>query len=199
MRELIKMIVVLTIISLASGGLLAALREGTQDRIENQVLEFVKGPAVRQVFEGASNDPIASRFQLKDGDALRNFFVGVFDGEAKGLAMEASSSKGYKGDIGLIVAIDVKTDQIMGIGVTTHNETPGLGAKAKSDPKFAAQFKSVTGSGGPVKVTQDGGAINAISGATITSRAVCGAVSDVLGVYAKLKPQIVDKMKDVKK
>jgi electron transport complex protein RnfG len=198
MRELIKMIVVLTIISLASGGLLAALREGTQERIENQVLDFVKGPAVRKVFEGAENDPIASRFQLKDGDALRNFFVGVFDGEAKGLAMEASSSKGYKGEIGLIVAIDVKNDQLMGIGVTTHNETPGLGAKAKSDPKFAAQFKGVAGSG-PLKVTLDGGAINAISGATITSRAVCDAVSDALNVYAKLKPQIVDKMKDVKK
>ncbi len=198
MRELIKMIVVLTIISLASGGLLAALREGTQERIDNQVLEFVKGPAVRQVFEGAANDPIAARFQLKDGNTLRNFFVGVFDGEPKGLALESSSSKGYKGDIGLIIAVDVKTDKLMGVGVTTHNETPGLGAKSKSDPKFAAQFKGVPGSG-PVKVTQDGGSINAISGATITSRAVCDAVTDALGIYEKLKPQILDKMKDVKK
>jgi len=198
MLELIKMIVVLTIISLASGGLLAALREGTQERIDNQVLEFVKGPAVRKVFEGAANDPIASRFQLKDGDTQRNFFVAVFDGEAKGLALESSSSKGYKGDIGLIVAIDVKADKLMGVGVTTHNETPGLGAKSKSDPKFAAQFKGVPGSG-PVKVTQDGGSINAISGATITSRAVCDAVTDALGVYEKLKPQILEKMKDVKK
>ena len=198
MRELIKMIVVLTVISLASGGLLAALRDGTQERIDNQVLEFVKGPAVRQVFEGAANDPIASRFQLKDGSTVRNFFVGVFDGEAKGLALEASSGKGYKGDIGLIVAIDVKNDKLMGVGVTTHNETPGLGAKAKSDPKFAGQFKGVPGSG-PVKVTQDGGSVNAISGATITSRAVCDAVTDALGVYTKLKPKIIDKMKDVKK
>ena len=45
----------------------------------------------------------------------------------KGLALESSSSKGYKGDIGLIVAIDVKADKLMGLGVTTHNETPGLG------------------------------------------------------------------------
>jgi electron transport complex protein RnfG len=198
MRELIKMIVVLTIISLASGGLLAALRDGTQERIDKQVLEFVKGPAVRQVFEGAENDPVASRFQLKDGDKLRDFFVGVFAGEAKGLALETSSSKGYKGDIGLVVAIDVKSDKLIGIGVTTMNETPGLGAKSKTDPKFAAQFKGVTGSG-PVKVTQDGGSINAISGATITSRAVCDAVTDALGIYEKLKPQIMSKIKDVKK
>lgn len=198
MRELIKMIVVLTVISLASGGLLAALRDGTQERIDNQVLEFVKGPAVRSVFEGASNDPITNRFQITDGDKQRTFFVGVFDGEPKGLAMEASSGKGYKGDVGLIVAVDVKSDKLFGIGVTTHNETPGLGAKAKSDPKFAAQFKGATLTG-PVKVTQDGGSINAISGATITSRAVCEAVSDALSVYEKLKPQIAEKMKDVKK
>ncbi|HAA04565.1 MAG TPA: electron transporter RnfG, partial [Syntrophobacteraceae bacterium] len=68
MRELIKMIVVLTVISLASGGLLAALREGTQERIEIQTLEFVKGPAIRSVLQGSSNDPIANRFQIKDGD-----------------------------------------------------------------------------------------------------------------------------------
>jgi electron transport complex protein RnfG len=129
---------------------------------------------------------------------LRNFFVGVFDGEVKGLALESSSSKGYKGDIGLIVANDVKADKLKGVGLTTHNETPGLGAKSKSDPKFAAQFQGVPGSG-PVKVTQDGGSINAISGATITSRAVCDAVTDALGVYEKLKPQILEKMKDVKK
>lgn len=198
MRELIKMIVVLTVISLASGGLLAALREGTQERIDNQVLEFVKGPAVRTVFEGASNDPIANRFQIVDGNQPRTFFVGIYDGDPKGLAMEASSGKGYKGDVGLIVAIDVKSDKLMGIGVTTHNETPGLGAKAKTDPKFAAQFQGAAVTG-PVKVTQDGGSINAISGATITSRAVCEAVTDALGVYQKLKPQIAEKMKDVKK
>ncbi len=44
MREIIRMIVFLTLISFASGGLLAALREGTQERIDQQVLEYVKGP-----------------------------------------------------------------------------------------------------------------------------------------------------------
>lgn len=198
MRELIKMIVVLTIISLASGGLLAALRDGTQERIDNQVLEYVKGPAVRQVFEGAANDPITARFQLKDGNIVRNFFVGIFDGEAKGLALESSSSKGYKGDIGLVIAIDVKTEKLLGIGVTTHNETPGLGAKAKTDPKFSGQFRGAAATGS-IKVTQDGGSINAISGATITSRAVCDAVTDALSVYGRLKPQLNEKMKEVKK
>ena len=196
MLELIKMIVVLTVISLASGGLLAALREGTMERIEVQTLEFVKGPAVRNVLQGSSNDPITGRFQIKDGDELRTFFVGVFDGQPTAVALE-TSTKGYKGDMGMMVALDVKQNKLVGVAVTTHAETAGLGAKAQSDPKFSGQFKGAS-IAAPVKVTQDGGSINAISGATITSRAVCGGVSNALATYEKLKPQILEKMKEIK-
>jgi electron transport complex protein RnfG len=196
MREMINMVVVLTVISLASGGLLAALREGTQERIEIQTLEFVKGPAIRNVLQGSSNDPIASRFQIKDGDVLRSFFVGVFDGQPTAIALE-TSSQGYKGDMGMMVALDVKQNKLIGVAVTTHAETAGLGAKAQTDPKFSAQFKGAS-TAAPVKLTQDGGSINAISGATITSRAVCGGVANALAQYEKLKPQILEKMKEVK-
>jgi Na+-translocating ferredoxin:NAD+ oxidoreductase subunit G len=196
MREMIKMIVVLTAISLASGGLLAALREGTQERIEIQTLEFVKGPAIRSVLQGSSNDPLASRFQIKDGEALRTFFVGVFDGQPTVLALE-SSAKGFKGDMGMMVALDVRQNKLVGVAVTTHAETAGLGAKAQTDPKFVGQFKGAS-IAAPPKVTQDGGSINAISGATITSRAVCGGVANALTAYEKLKPQILEKMKEVK-
>lgn len=196
MRELIKMVVVLTLISLASGGLLAALRDGTQERIDNQVLEFVKGPAVRDILKDAANDPIASRFQIKDGEVLRTFFVAVIGGQPRGVAVE-SSGKGYGGDVGLMVGIDVSEDKIMGVGVTTMSETPGLGARAKTDPKFTAQYKGRKLTE-PIKVTQDGGPINAISGATITSRAVSSGVADALALYERLKPQINEKMKDVK-
>ena len=58
MREIIKMIVVLTLLSTASGGLLAALRNETQERIDLQVIQFVKGPAIKKILEGATNDPI---------------------------------------------------------------------------------------------------------------------------------------------
>lgn len=198
MREMINMIVVLTLISLASGGLLAALREGTRDQIESQVLEFVKGPSIRKVLKGAANDPIAQRFQIKEGKETKTFFVGVIDGEPKGLALESRSGKGYKGDIGLIVAVDVKTDRVIGVDITTHNETPGLGAKSKTDPAFAAQFTGAAADA-PVKVTKDGGSINAISGATITSRAVCEGVSDALATYQQMKPQLIEKMKEISK
>ena len=197
MREMIKMVVVLTILSFFSGGVLAYIRNNTQERIENQVLEFVKGPAIRAIFEGAGNNPVADRFTLKDGDVERTFFVGVFDGEPRGVAFE-TAGKGYGGDVGLMVGIDVKDNKLMGVSVTTHGETPGMGAKAKSDPSFAAQFKGLA-LAQPVAVTQDGGSISAISGATITSRAVSSAATDADKIYQKLKTQIADKLKEFKK
>jgi electron transport complex protein RnfG len=195
MREMIKMVVVLTILSLGSGGVLAYLRNNTQERIDNQVLEFVKGPAIRAIFEGATNDPIKDRFVIKDGDVERTFFVGVLDGEPRGIALE-TSGKGYGGDVGLMVGIDVKDNALLGVGVTTHAETPGMGAKAKTDPSFSAQFKELS-LGEPFKVTADGGSINAISGATITSRAVSSAATDADGIYQKLKSQIEEKLKGI--
>lgn len=193
MREMIKMVVILTVLSCFSGGLLAYIRNGTQERIDNQVLEFVKGPAVRTIFEGASNNPITDRFTIKDGDAERTFFVGVLNGEPRGVAFE-TFGKGYGGDVGLMVGIDVKDDKLLGVGVTTHGETPGMGAKAKSDPNFVAQYKGLSIEK-PIKVTQDGGSINAISGATITSRAVSAATTEAGEIYQKLKPQLEEQIK----
>ena len=197
MREMIKMLIVLTILATLSGGLLAAIRDNTKDRIENQVLEFVKGPAIRSILEGATNDPIVDRFQIKDGDVEHTIFVGVLEGEPRAVTFE-TSGKGYGGDVGLMVGIDTKDNKIIGVGVTTHAETPGMGAKAQTDPSFVAQFRELPLEG-QVNVTGDGGSINAISGATITSRAVCSATNDALKIYENLKPQLADKLKEFNK
>jgi electron transport complex protein RnfG len=197
MREMIKMLIVLTILATLSGGLLAAIRDNTKDRIENQVLEFVKGPAIKSILKGSTNKPIEDRFNLKDGDVEHTFFVGVLDGEPRAVTFE-TSGKGYGGDVGLMVGIDTKDGKILGVGVTTHAETPGMGAKAQTDPSFAAQFKGLPLEE-QVKVTGDGGSINAISGATITSRAVCSATNDALKLYEKLQPKLAEKLKEFNK
>ena len=197
MRDMIKMVIVLTILSCFSGGVLAYLQNNTQERIENQVLEFVKGPAVRTIFEGAENNPITDRFILKDGDAARTVFVAFYEGKPRGVALE-TFGKGYGGDVGLMVGIDLKENKLMGVGVTTHAETPGMGAKAKSDPKFVAQFKDLP-IDKPIKVTSDGGSINAIGGATITSRAVSNAATEAGELYNKMKDQITAEAGKVQK
>jgi Na+-translocating ferredoxin:NAD+ oxidoreductase subunit G len=196
MREMIRLLVVIAVFSAVSGGLLAAIQMGTKDRIEYQQLKFVKGPTIKQILEGASNDPLVDRFKLPDGKKERNFFVGVFDGKADVVAFE-SFGKGFGGEIGVIVAVNVENDKIVGIGVTTHSETPGVGSRTKTDPSFSKQFKGLSIKE-PFKVKADGGQIDAISGATISSRGVCGAVVNSAEIYTRLKKDIIEKLKTFK-
>ncbi|MBW1841792.1 MAG: RnfABCDGE type electron transport complex subunit G [Deltaproteobacteria bacterium] len=197
MREIIKMFVVLTVLSASAGGLLAALEKGTKDRIESQELEFVKGPAINSILDGASNDPIADRFKITDGAVEQSFFVGRFDGKANAVVFEGTG-KGFGGELGLMIGVNVDDDKILGVGVTTHSETPGLGATAKDDPAFVSQFKDAS-IADSFKVTSDGGKVNAMSGATITSRGVCAGVTNSGTLYQKLKPQIAEKLKELNK
>lgn len=196
MREMIKLLVVVVAFSAVSGGLLAAIQSATKERIEYQQLKFVKGPAIQQILEGCSNDPLIDRFKLPDGKEERSFFIGVFDGKPNTVAME-SSGKGFGGDLGVIVAVNLENDKIVGIGLTTHSETPGVGSRAKTDPSFSAQFKGLYIKV-PFKVKADGGQIDAVSGATVTSRGVCGAVVESAKIYMRLKTDIIEKIKAFK-
>jgi len=195
MGEMIKMVVVLTFLSSLSGGLLAYVKENTAQRIEDQVLQFVKGPTLKSLFKDAENDPLSDRFTIERDKESMTFFVAKLDGKTQTVAFEAFG-KGYGGDVGLMVAVDVATDKIYGVGVTTHSETAGLGSTAKDDPSFGAQFAGQTLLE-PIQVTGDGGKINALSGATITSRAVCVAATQAGDMYKSLKPEIEEKLKSL--
>lgn len=84
----------------------------------------------------------------------------------------------------LSIMVGVKADgTVSGVEVLTSAETSGLGAKAKEDPEWRAQF---IGKSGTVGVTKDGGEIEAITGATITSRGVSAGVTSALAAAAEL-------------
>lgn len=193
MREMIKLFAVIVIFSVISGGGLAALRDATKEQIEIQQLTFVKGPTLKKILRGCQNDYLKDRFKLPDGSVERDFFVGQFDNKRNVVAFE-SFGKGFGGDIGVIVAVNVENDQIVGIGITTHSETPGLGARVKTEEPFSEQFKGLSLET-PFKVKADGGQIDAISGATVSSRGVCGAMVELGEIYKRLKPRIVEKLK----
>lgn len=197
MGEMIKMVVVLTLLSVISGGGLKWYEEFTKPMIENAEMKLIKGPAVLDIMKGSQNDPVTQRFKIKDGDTDQTIFVGKFDGKLNTIALETQVN-GFADKVGLMVAIDLDNNTLRGIGVTTHKETPGLGGNAKADPSFAAQFKGKS-IDTDIKVTNDGGNINAISGATITSRAVCKGTMQAIEEYKKLKPEILEKLKSLDK
>ncbi len=194
---MMNLFVAVVLFSGISGGLLGTLRAATKDRIEYQQLKFVKGPAIVEVLTGCTNDPLADRFKIQDGKDERTVYVGVFDGKANTVVLE-SSGKGYGGDIGLVVAVNLENDQLVGVGVTTFRETPGVGSRVKTEPSFTGQFKGLPVVE-PVKMKNEGGKIDALSGATVSSKGVVAGVSTLADVYKRLKPEIEEKVKSIKK
>ena len=109
----------------------------------------------------------------------------LYQAGAAGWVAEVTES-GSQGSITIMVGVNADLT-CSGISVTESSETSGLGAIASQDSEkgnsFRAQF---VGLSGLVSVTKDGGSVDAISGATITSRAVCRAVSAALNACAEL-------------
>lgn len=192
MREMINMVVVLTVLTALSGGLLAAVKSGTEVQIENQVLKFQKAPAIAEIFPEASNDPLSERFNVTSGDLELQIFPGIRADGSKAVAFEAKGT-GFGGPIGLMVGIDLNTDEIVGVRVTTHSETPGIGSRAKEDLSFVNQFtgKSMASN---FAVKGNGGVIDAMSGATVTSVGVSQAAIQARQLYETLKPEILKQM-----
>jgi len=188
MREMISMVVVLTVLSAFSGGMLAAVRTGTQDKIENQVLKFQKAPAIKQLLSDVSNDPLKDRFKLKSNGEEITFFVGKHAGKPNTIAFE-TKGKGFGGDLGLMVAVNLESNTMVGAAVTTHSETPGVGSRAKDNPEFVSQFKGMAMAQN-FNLKKNGGEIDAMSGATVTSTGVSLAAQKAQEIYAQLKPEI---------
>lgn len=175
MREILHMVVVLFLTAAVSGGALALVYNGTKDTIAEQTLKNVKEPAIREIFDGLDNDPVAERMEIPVGeDQIVVAFPAKQGGQLMGVAVEGSG-KGYGGAVNVMVGIG--TDgTLKGIGITGHSETPGLGARS-TEPAFRDQFQGMAYEGGV------GGKVEAISGATITTGAVISAVDQAVAVY----------------
>ena len=108
----------------------------------------------------------------------------VYKGQS-GYAVEVTPS-GFNGTVTMMVGVD-NAGKVLGISVVNHTETAGLGAEAASQGAAGTAFRSqFTGMSGSVSVTKDGGQVDALTGATITSRAVCTGVNAALNAAAKL-------------
>ena len=92
-----------------------------------------------------------------------------------------TSAKGYGGDISVMTGLSLD-GAVTGVQILSMNETPGLGANASKE-SFLSQYN---GSSEVMSVTKDGGSIDSLTGATITSRAVTQAVNEAIEVHNSL-------------
>ena len=102
-----------------------------------------------------------------------------------GYAVQVTPS-GFDNTITMMVGVD-KAGNVLGIDVISHTETAGLGAVADAGTPAGIAFREqFIGASGSVSVTKDGGQMDAITGATITSRAICVGVNAALDCVAQM-------------
>ena len=104
---------------------------------------------------------------------------------SSGYAFEVTPG-GFDNVITMMVGVD-NEGKVLGISIVSHTETAGLGAVAAAATPAGESFRGqFVGQSGSVSVTKDGGQLDSITGATITSRAVCDGVNAALACAATL-------------
>ncbi len=188
MNKIIKNTVILTLITLIAGICLGAVYEITKEPIA-QAQDAAKKEAWQQVFPDADvNDFEPVDVDQKAADkAIKDLGVKATIDEVctvgeEGYVVTVTDKEGYGGDIKITVGITAD-GTINGISILSITETAGLGMRA-TEPAFYEQYQGKQAE--KFVVSKDGGdgePIDALSGATITSRAVTGAVNAALGYY----------------
>ncbi len=171
-KEIITGILVLLTVSLMSGCLLSWLYGATKPRIEGQ--KKIEAARInREIFsEGAKFSDAINKDDIT--------FVEVYDadGNITGRVFDVTSA-GYGGPIAIKVGIDGEL-KVKGVRILSHTETPGLGSKI-TGMGFLDQFKEKTGISLYLKKDNAEGTIDAITGATISSRAVADGIRKLQG------------------
>ncbi len=182
MSKTAKMIIVLTVITGLSGAILASWDNITKPKIEYHKLQALKA-AISEVIPAHDH---YDDLQV-DGATL---YLGKLEGQIEpvGIAFKIEGS-GFQGNVSIMVGMDPNFKQIIGIKVLEQIETPGLGTKIVEDPSnkenkywFPEQFSGVIIEPEIVALKnhqpENQNEIQAISGATITSKAVVRIMND---------------------
>jgi len=170
---LLNMFVVLTVISLISAAALAFTYAQTKPILDEQARQ-AQIQAVARVLPEFDNAPTEEVFTA-DGFPGVELYPATSGGESVGIAVRTWSDAGYGGEIRLMVGFG-PDGTITGTSVLSHAETPGLGA-TMTEASFQEQFVGMNPGTEPLMVTKDGGSVDAITAATISSRAFCDAAT----------------------
>lgn len=173
----------LTFIALAASACLGFVYEFTKGPIELSNLNK-KLAAIKQVVPEFNNNPNDEMYKLPtgDGDSLE-VYPAKKDSVIVGYAINTYTKKGFSGNISLMAGF-TPDGTIINITVLEHKETPGLGTKM-TEPKFKDQFNHKHPDQFMIKVKKDGGQVDAITAATISSRAFCDAVQRAYNTLQK--------------
>jgi len=191
------MVLVLGISGALAGAALSYVKSKTQPVIEQRILEDGVKPSLDLFYGpiGVDNDYIADRAALDLGkdDWGRKLSAIVFKGKKGGKVVAAAlqtTASGFGGTLTVLTAFDLENKKILGAKALDQKETKGLGARVADDKEpFIQQFRGMPFGGG-VALKANGGQVDAISGATISSGAFTNAVNKAVNLLGERADEI---------
>jgi len=196
----IKSVLVLTVICLVSALGLSWVNKKTKDKIKLEEEKFTLR-SLRKALPKFDNSPDKDTVLIKAEGESYCIYRARQGGKIVGVAIPVVDPKGYSGNVKVLVGI-LPDGSISGVEVLSHAETPGLGARIEERKfregliwtcKDCKERRRRNLSNTKWKVKKDGGDIDEISGATISSRAMVRAVSKALRIYEKYKNEILNR------
>ncbi len=181
-----NMILSLVIISMVMSAALAFVYLQTKGPIENAARQK-EAEAIKQVLPEFDSDPASGKIE-KDGTVVYSMFK---QDQPVGYAVKSSTEKGFGGHIEIMAGF-LPDGAIYKVAVLQHKETPGLGTKMM-ESKFSDQFPGKNAADFMLKVKKDGGQVDAITAATISSRAYCDALQRAYDTMKQLNDSISGK------
>lgn len=180
----------LTLITAVAGGLLGYTNQLTEEPIA-RAAKASREKAIQQVIPAYDNSPIDEQLTYtvhnEYGETTTTIYPAKKGGKLAGAAVECSNNTGYGGEIRIIVGFEAD-GTIKDFRVLKHQETPGLGAKMGEWFRTDKNKQNIIGKSPATTnfhVTKDSGDIDAITAATITSRAFLAAVRTAYAAYTE--------------
>ncbi|MCK5076429.1 MAG: FMN-binding protein [Calditrichia bacterium] len=194
MREILKLVLVLSLICGVSAATLQVVRVNLEPVIEKQNDYYVRGPALERLFDQPASNLLSNKIVFEVGEEQYPIFYTIKEGKLTGMAIEAIGKGGYGGDLSLMIGADLEKDVLLGMEIIKHSETPGIGSKIEKE-SFREQWEKHTVAE-QIKLKNDGGKIQSISGATYSMKAVMNASQRIYDLIQANRDKIEEMVKE---
>lgn len=183
LKEILVPAIMLFVIAAVCTALLAGTNLLTKDKIAEIAVQ-TEMKAKSAVFESAKSFSDEKNVTVNEKEYV---YYDALDekGNVMGYVFSVTV-KSYGGDLSAMVGISSETDKITGVEITAISDTPGLGMKVDSSD-FLSQYIDRSGNIGVNKNEKTDTEIQAVSGATISSKAVTEAVNQAFSAYEAVK------------
>ncbi len=194
LKDMSRLLITLTLIAASAGLILSLVESATREPIKEQRrIQMLK--ALSAVLPEFDNSPDTDTVTLDNGVDKKGkpqqviFYRARKAQQLVGSAFKVTAPDGYSGNIEVMVGVK-PDEQINAIEILAHAETPGLGDKITL-PWFKDNFKGKGLDNADWRVKKDGGEFDQITGATISPRAIVGAVKTGLEFYREHQQKIL--------